>query len=65
MDDYRENSVKFAMTTRGVWYCSEITVSKDDIMNAMDISSKAMAKANKILGVRNRYRKQKDVEKSG
>jgi hypothetical protein len=58
--DYRENSVKFAMTTRGIWYCSEITVSTDNVMNAMDVANQAMVKANKILGRRNRFRKPKE-----
>ena len=62
MDDYRENQVEFAMTTKGIWYCSKLNVSKDDVLEALDTASKAMGKANKILGQRNRYRQQKDKD---
>jgi hypothetical protein len=61
-NDYRENGVKFSQTTKGVWYCEEIAVSTDDVMEALTLASKAMGKANKILGQRNRYKQQKEKE---
>lgn len=61
-NDYRDNGVKFAMTTKGIWFCSEIAVSTDDVLNAMEIANKAMKKANKILGQRNRFRKPKKAD---
>ena len=61
-NDYRENKVTVCQTTKGIWYVGEITVSTDDVMEAMKVASKAMARANKILGQRNRYKQQKDKE---
>jgi hypothetical protein len=60
--DYRENGVKFAQTTKGIWYCEEIAVSTDDVMQAVDLANKVMVKTNKILGARNRYKTQQRKE---
>jgi hypothetical protein len=61
--DYRENGVKFAQTTKGIWYCEEIAVSTDDVVQAVDLANKVMVKVNKILGQRNRYRTKKDEKR--
>ena len=57
--DYRENGVKVAMTTKGLWIVEQIAVSRDDVMEAMKIANSAMKEANKMLAARNRFKQLK------
>ena len=59
MQDYKDDGVKFAMTTKGIWYCSELNIHTDDINKALQTADTSMGKINRILGVRNRYAKKK------
>lgn len=57
MIDFKEDGVKFAQTTKGIWYCSEIVVHTDKIMEAIELGNNAMKKCNRYLAQRNRMKK--------
>jgi hypothetical protein len=52
--DFKENKVEVGQTTKGIWYCLEITINSDEISNSIEKCNIAMARMNRILANRNR-----------
>lgn len=60
--DYKEDGIKMAQTTKGVWICAEVVIHTDDIKDAIKTADGAMRDINKILSVRNRYARKRENE---
>jgi len=54
--DYKEDGIKYAMTTKGIWFCSELIIHTDDIENAVDRANNIMKQVNRNLYYRNKYK---------
>jgi len=63
MQDYREDGIKVGQTTKGIWYVVEIAIHTDKLEDALKQVDNAMGKANRMLGVRNRYAYKKSQTK--
>jgi len=61
--DFRENSIKLSMTTKGLWIVEQLSISNDNILEAIEDADVCMIKLNRILGIRNRYRTPEIKEK--
>lgn len=53
--DFKEDKIKIAQTTKGIWYCSEIEIHSDKIGDSIEKANEAMKRVNKMLAMRNRY----------
>ena len=54
--DYKEDGIKYAMTTKGIWFCSELVIHTDNIENAVDRANNIMKQVNRNLYYRNKYK---------
>lgn len=58
--DFGSNVVKFSQTTRGIWYCSEIAVYSDSVLDALCIIEKAVGQIETFLEKKNKSKRGKE-----
>jgi hypothetical protein len=63
MADLRENGIKISMNSKGIWIVEQLSISNDNVIQAIEDADLCMIKLNRILSQRNRYRTPEIKEK--